>query len=91
MQSVLIYTRSEPRCAFCVQAKALLALANLPFTEIDLTTATSERREEFLNRLGRPERPMVPQIFIGNIHVGGYSDLKALSEDSRLQQMVAGE
>ena len=91
MKSVVVYTRSAPRCAFCVQAKALLAVENIPFTERDTVGMSDEARAEFLDLIGRPEHVTVPQVFIGGRHVGGFSALKKLYDDGALHPMVAGE
>ena len=91
MQSVTVYTRSTPRCAFCVQAKALLAIENIPFTEIDTAALSDQGRADFLSKLDGLNPVTVPQVFIGEKRIGGLSELKRLADYGGLHQMVAGE
>lgn len=81
---VTIYT--TPVCPYCTAAKALLGNKQATITEIDVS-AQPELREEMMTR---SNRRTVPQIFIGDTHVGGYDDLVALDGagglDALLQQ-----
>lgn len=76
---IVIYsTRS---CPYCVRAKAFFQERNLPFEEIDLTENHSE-----LDRLKQRTGHMtVPQIFIDDIFIGGYTDLIAKIEAGALK------
>ncbi len=85
MVQVVVY--SSPFCGFCHAAKRLLAEKGVEFTEIDVV-AEPERRAEMVERSGRRT---VPQIFIGDAHVGGYDDLKALDARGELDPLLAGE
>lgn len=81
---ITIYaTRS---CPFCIRAKALLRGKNLVFDEIDVG-ANPARRAEMAQRAGG--RRTVPQIFIGERHVGGCDDLFALERSGRLDALLA--
>ena len=85
MRSVEIYT--TPTCGFCVAAKRLLAQKGVSFAEIDVVRAP-ERRQEMVQRA--KGRRTVPQIFVGETHVGGFDDLSALDRAGRLDALLAG-
>jgi len=73
-------------CPFCQRAKQLLTEKGQAFAEVDLDVERG-RREEMIERSGRTS---VPQIFIGDRHVGGYDDLAALSRSGELDALLAG-
>jgi glutaredoxin 3 len=79
MKSVEIYT--TPICGFCRMAKRLLDQKGVSYTEIDVMMSPS-RKTEMTKRAegGRT----VPQIFIGDLHVGGCDELYALERGGRL-------
>lgn len=79
---VTVYTK--PTCPYCAAAKALLRNKHAAFTEIDVS-AQPEQREEMTRRSGRHT---VPQIFIGDTHVGGYDDLAALDAAGKLDALL---
>ncbi len=79
---VTIYT--TPVCPYCTAAKALLRNRQAAFTEIDVS-GQQDLREEMIRRSGRRT---VPQIFIGETHVGGYDDLAALDGAGRLDALL---
>jgi glutaredoxin 3 len=70
--SILVYTTGW--CPFCVRAKALLERKSLPYREINVEDDPA-LRAEMTQRTGRRT---VPQIFIGDTHVGGFEELSAL-------------
>ncbi|MEL7188534.1 MAG: glutaredoxin 3 [Pseudomonadota bacterium] len=74
-------------CPFCVRAKHLLTSKGAQFNEIDITMG-GEKRDEMLSRA--PAARTVPQIFIGDTHVGGSDDLVALEEAGKLDALLAG-
>ena len=80
-----IYTKFA--CPFCVRAKMLLDKKGAAYTEYDITMG-GEKREEMLERA--PEARTVPQIFIGETHVGGSDDLAALEARGELDALLAG-
>ena len=82
--SIVMY--ASPFCGYCGAAKRLLAGKGVEYTEIDVI-AEPERRAEMMERSGRRT---VPQIFIGEKHVGGYDDLKALDSTGELDQLLSG-
>ncbi len=85
MKPVEIYT--TPLCGYCHAAKRLLTSKGVAFTEIDVSRdpglrATMTKRSNG----GRT----VPQIFIGEKHVGGCDDLHALDDAGKLDPLLAG-
>jgi thioredoxin reductase (NADPH) len=82
MPSITIYTR--PWCPYCERAKDLLARKGQTWTEIDLD-AEPARREEMVARTGHTS---VPQIFIGERHVGGSDELMALERSGELDALL---
>lgn len=85
MPSVEIYT--TPLCGYCLMAKRLLKKKGITFTEINVWTSPAERAV-MVERAGG--RRTVPQIFIGETHVGGCDDLYALERAGRLDPLVTG-
>ena len=71
-------------CPYCARARSLLADKGVAVEEIDVE-AVPGAREEMRARSGRAT---VPQIFIGETHVGGSDDLQALDEDGRLDPLL---
>ena len=84
MKTVEIYT--SPLCGFCHAAKRLLTQKGVSFSEIDLSNEP-DRRQEMMNRAHG--RHTVPQIFVGETHVGGCDDLFALERDGKLDDLLA--
>ena len=71
-------------CPYCARARSLLADKGVAVEEIDVE-AVPGAREEMRARSGRDT---VPQIFIGERHVGGSDDLQALDADGRLDSLL---
>ncbi|WP_010300276.1 glutaredoxin 3 [Candidatus Odyssella thessalonicensis] len=84
MQPVTIYTTQV--CPYCVKAKALLNKKGANFTEIDVGQDDA-LRETMIAKAGG--RRTVPQIFIGETHVGGCDDLYALEAEGKLDALLA--
>jgi len=82
MKPVRIYTTRT--CPYCVRAKRLLAKKNVLYQEIDVSWDDAER-ERLMQRTGRRT---VPQIFIGEHHVGGSDDLHALDQRGELDGLL---
>ena len=80
--AVVMYTTSW--CPYCSRARRLFAAKNVTVEEIDIDAAP-EKRAEMQNRSGRRT---VPQIFIGDHHVGGSDDLVALEEAGKLDGLL---
>jgi glutaredoxin 3 len=73
-------------CPYCQRAKALLTGKNLVVDEINVDD-DAKFREEMIARSGRRT---VPQIFIGDKHVGGCDDLFALEGSGELDRLIQG-
>jgi len=84
MKPVEIYT--TPFCGFCHAAKRLLTKKGVSFSEVDLSKQP-ERRAEMLQRSSGGRT--VPQIFVGETHVGGCDDLFELEQDGKLDDLLA--
>lgn len=82
VQPVMMYTTRF--CGFCMRAKALLEAKEVPFTEIPVDT-DMEKRREMMRRSGRTS---VPQIWIGETHVGGCDELMMLQRDGALDELL---
>ncbi|MEO1551069.1 MAG: glutaredoxin 3 [Pseudomonadota bacterium] len=85
MASVELYT--TPICGYCAAAKRLLSAKGISFTEIDVMMDASKREEMMARANGRHT---VPQIFIGDTHVGGFDDMNALERAGKLDALLAG-
>jgi glutaredoxin 3 len=84
MKPVTIYTTRT--CGYCRMAKALLARKGAAFEEIDVTFDHT-RRAEMTSKAGG--RSTVPQIWIGEQHVGGCDDLYELDYGGQLDALLA--
>jgi glutaredoxin 3 len=85
MNAITIYTRAW--CPYCTAAKDLLKERGAAFTEIDIETVSTARQEMIQRAKGRTS---VPQIFIGERHVGGCDDLYALDDQGGLAPLLNG-
>lgn len=84
MKPVEIYT--TPLCGYCHAAKRLLTKKGVPFSEIDVSRDPELRAA--MTRRSHGGRT-VPQIFVGETHVGGCDDLYALENEGRLDLLLA--
>ena len=82
---VTIYTKFG--CGFCARAKGLLDGKQVEYVEHDITMG-GPKRQEMLDRA--PDARTVPQIFIGEHHVGGSDELAALDRAGKLDALLAG-
>ena len=85
MQKVTIYT--TPYCPYCHAAKALLKKKGVSFEEIDVQDR-SLRQQMMLRANGRHT---VPQIFIGDTHVGGSDDIHELDRRGQLDPLLQAQ
>ena len=83
---VLMYTTAV--CPYCIRAKQLLAAKGVTTLEEVRIDTDPARREEMMTRTGRRT---VPQIYIGDFHVGGCDDLYALERAGGLDALLAGQ
>ena len=84
MASVTIYTTNY--CGYCTAAKRYLAERGASITEVDLS-GDEDGRIALRERTGRTT---VPQIFVGETHVGGYTDMVALDRAGGLSRLLEG-
>ena len=84
MAKVTIYTTMM--CPYCSQAKSLLKQKGVEYNEIDVTFSGKKRRKMMELSEGRHT---VPQIFIGEVAIGGCDELVALEMSGRLDQLLA--
>lgn len=82
MSQITIYLK--PTCPYCVKVKALFTSLGQKFTTIDIA-AQPEKRDEMIKKSGGAYT--VPQIFIGEMHVGGCDDLLALNRAGKLVEL----
>jgi glutaredoxin 3 len=86
MSKISMYTTGV--CAYCQRAEMLLksrGVTQIEKIRIDLEPA---RRSEMMERTGRRS---VPQIYIGEVHVGGFDDLAALDRAGKLEPLLRGQ
>jgi glutaredoxin 3 len=81
---VVVYTTDF--CSSCLRAKQLLRNKGVEFEEVDV----SEQDELRAQLIARTGRRTVPQIFIGDHHVGGFDDLYALNARGGLDPLLSG-
>ncbi len=79
--SVVMYTRGG--CPYCSMAKQLLESKGVEWTEINIDEEP-ERLDEMIERSGRTT---VPQIFMGDTHIGGFDDLAARERAGELDAL----
>jgi len=83
MSPVTIYTTSS--CVFCLRAKDYLKAKGVPYQEVDVTGDDAARARLVERSNGQRT---VPQIFVGEVHVGGYTDLVALDRAGKLEPLL---
>jgi glutaredoxin 3 len=82
---IVIYTSAM--CPYCVSAKNFLKSKGLSWSEIRIDTDPAERER----MLARTRRTSVPQIFVGDVHVGGFDDMMALHRAGKFEPLLNGE
>ncbi|WP_108647992.1 glutaredoxin 3 [Polynucleobacter rarus] len=83
MANVLMY--SSQVCPYCRMAEKLLATKGITEIEKVMIDLDPTKREEMMQRTGRRT---VPQIYIGDVHVGGFDDLSALDKLGGLDKLL---
>ena len=84
MAEIVMYATSW--CPYCAMAKRLLEQKGVAFREIDVEVEAGGRGE----MMERSGRRTVPQVFVGDHHVGGYDDMAALEARGELDAVLAG-
>jgi glutaredoxin 3 len=82
LAEVIVYTTAV--CPYCVNAKRLLTEKGVPFKEVRVDLDPALRQEV----MARSRQRTVPQIWIGEVHVGGFTDLWALEKSGKLDQLL---
>ena len=85
MKPVTIYTSAM--CPYCWRAVKLLKKKHVQYDQIDVGMNAGKRKEMIQRANGGTS---VPQIFIGDLHIGGCDDMVALERAGRLDQLLAG-
>ncbi len=83
MAKVEVY--SSAHCPYCVMAKQLLERKGIAYTEIRVDLDPSKRQE----MMKKSRQRTVPQIFINNQSIGGYTDLVAINNSKQLDTLIA--
>ncbi|MDP1665713.1 MAG: glutaredoxin 3 [Methylobacter sp.] len=82
MSEIQIYTTNT--CPYCMMAKRLLDKKGASYTEINVDAKPGLREEMML----KTKRRTVPQIYIGDYHVGGFDELYALDQQKKLDDLL---
>lgn len=82
---ITVYTSAM--CGYCVAAKNFLKSKGLAWEEVRVDLQPEERTR----MVARTGRSTVPQIFVGQTHVGGYDDMMALHRAGRFEPLLVGE
>jgi len=83
MPETLIYTTNI--CPYCMMAKRLLDKKGASYTEINVDSKPGLREE----MMRKTNRRTVPQIYIGDYHVGGFDELYALDQQKKLDALLS--
>lgn len=86
MSAPAVVMYSSAWCGYCQRAKHLLERKGVPYTDIPVDGDPASRQE----MEQRTQRRTVPQIFIGDRHVGGCDELHALERSGELDTLLAG-
>jgi glutaredoxin 3 len=86
MSGIAITVYATSWCPYCSRARALLDAKGVSYTLIDIEQSEALRAE----MITRSQRRTVPQIFIGERHVGGCDDLHALDARGELEPLLRG-
>lgn len=83
---VVIY--GDEYCAYCAAARMLFTRKGIAFEDV-VVSKDPARFDEMLAKSGG--RRTIPQIFIGDVHVGGFDDLSSLERSGELDKLLAGD
>ena len=79
---VMVYTKNY--CPFCVHAKNLLEAKGLSYEEVNL----EGQQDKLIELVNQTQMRTVPQIFINDKFIGGYSELKAFDDSGELDKLI---
>jgi glutaredoxin 3 len=85
MPEILIYTTKI--CPYCIMAKKLLDRKGAKYTELNVDEKDGLREE----MMAKTKRRTVPQIYIGDLHIGGFEELYALEQGKKLDSLLSAE
>ncbi len=85
MPKIVIYTTNI--CPYCTMAKRLLSKKEAAYTEINVDSAPALREE----MIRKSQRRTVPQIFIDDLHIGGFDELYALEQQHKLDALLVAK
>tara|TARA_A100000164_G_C21437115_1_gene553760 strand:+ start:97 stop:351 length:255 start_codon:yes stop_codon:yes gene_type:complete len=83
MKKITIYT--GPFCNYCDAAKRLLARNNASYTEINIGKVNGAM-DEMINKSNG--KKTIPQIFFGDLHIGGYDEVRTLEKENKLLDLL---
>ena len=83
MKKITIYT--GPFCNYCDAAKRLLARNNVSYTEINIGKVNGAM-DEMINKSNG--KKTIPQIFFGDLHIGGYDEVRTLEKENKLLDLL---
>ena len=86
MSTPRITLYSSAICPYCIAAKNFLASKGLEWDEVRIDLDPAEREK----MVAMARRTSVPQIFVGDVHVGGYDDMMALHRAGKFEPLLAG-
>lgn len=86
MSQAMIVMYATSSCPYCVAARGLLKSKGVQWTEVPVDLG-AEKRAEMMQRSGRHT---VPQIFIGDRHIGGFDDMSLLDRRGELDRLLKG-
>ena len=81
--SITIYSKSH--CPYCVRAKQFLSSRDLKFIELDITNNSKLQEQCFSKANGKKT---VPQIFVGDHHIGGFDNMMALVKTGEFDKII---
>ena len=81
---IIVYTSNN--CSYCVRAKKLLEQKGLSYEEINIQIRTDQREEMISKSNGKRT---VPQIFINEVHIGGFQELNKISIERNLKKYLS--
>lgn len=87
MSRIVIFTRSQPSCEFCSQAKALLVTNGYGYSELDVVNMA----HRVTMKATLPQARTVPQIVVNDHHIGGYLELVASIASGEFARLERGE
>lgn len=86
--SVPVKVYTTPICPYCTNAKQLLQSKGVDYEEIGMHDMSREDRMELMKKTNNYRT--VPQIFVGETFVGGFTELNQMNQQGKLDELLAG-